>query len=82
MTEEKLKKCNKILKQIEECKQQIDYFEFSQNENIQEMSSTIRFGTRNNFGTIPSNLYRSIGRIVLNEWKQKLIELEETFKSE
>jgi len=82
MDKEKLERCNKLLKKIEHCHQQIKYFEYSQCENVVEMTSSIRFGTSNNFGIIPSCLFRSIGRIVLNEWKQELIELENKFNLE
>jgi len=76
MRKETIDRANYLIKQIEMCEQEIKYFEYSQCEDVEEMFSTIRFGTNNNFGRVPSNLFRSIGRIVLNEWKQKLIELE------
>lgn len=82
MKKEKLERCNKLIKEIDDCKEQIKFFEYSQFENIEERGSTIRFNGSDKFGVIPKQLFRSIGRIVLNEWKQKLNELELLFKSE
>ena len=79
---EKLKRCNKLLSDIEECKKQIDFFDYTQYDHILERASSIRFNGSDKFGVIPSSLWRSIGRIVLNEWKQKLNELELLFESE
>lgn len=82
MTNEKLNELIELSKKIEECKKQIHFFEYTQSDDVTIRESTIRFNGSDRFGVIPENLWRSIGRIVLNEWKQKLIELENQFKSE
>ena len=53
---EKLKRCNKLLSDIEECKKQIDFFDYTQYDHILERASSIRFNGSDKFGVIPSSL--------------------------
>jgi hypothetical protein len=74
MTKENLERANQLIKEIEICKQQIEFFEYSQCDNVVERVWTLEHNGSMVTGKIPSTLWRSIGKIVLNEWKLKLIE--------
>lgn len=79
MKQEKLDRANQLLKEIELSKQQIDFFDYSQCENVVERIWTIEHNGSMSRGIIPSSLWRSIGKIVQNEWKLKLIKSQTEF---
>lgn len=79
MEQETVLKANRILKDIEICKEQIKFFEYSQCENVVEREFNVEYSGSTSIGKIPSSLWRFVGKIALNEWKIKLIELQNEF---
>lgn len=77
MKKETLDRANYLIQQIDKCQKQIKFFEYTQCENVLERESKIQFNSSfDYFGIIPDKLYRTIGKILLNEWKLYLIELQ------
>ena len=79
MTEEKLKRCNELAKQIKETKERIKVGKLTQSETMVIRPMFIEFlgGTF----AAPESLFRIIGKLILNEHQQKLIELETEFNN-
>ena len=79
MTKEKLEIGNRLIKEISICKDQIEWFQYTQHENVIERPIILSHnGTMDN-GIIPSHMWQSLGKILLNEWQIKLIELQNQF---
>ncbi len=81
MTIEQLEKGNKIVKEIEVCKRNIKIASYTQVEEVLIRESKL---SANGFGEpllVPESLFRVIGKLVLAEYNQRLIELENELRN-
>jgi hypothetical protein len=81
MTEEKLKRCNELANQIDTTKRQIKDAQFTQSINVPEREMYIKVLGLDNKIIAPESLFRIIGKLIINEHQQKLIELETEFNN-
>jgi hypothetical protein len=80
MTEEKLKKCNKVAKEIETIKVYLESIKWMINDSVVERPISITFsGCSCDQIVAPESLFRVIGRLLYNEYQQKLLDLEKEF---
>ena len=78
---EKLNKCNIIAKEIEHCKSNIQKANYTQSENVVLRSTYLKVNGLDESIEVPESLFRIVGKLVLSEYQQKLIELEKEFMS-
>ena len=81
MTEHKLKKCNELAKQIKEIENNIEISKFTQSENVPQRPMFIEFLGHDQVLKAPDTLFKIIGKLILNEYQQKLIKLETEFNN-
>jgi hypothetical protein len=81
MTEETLKRGNELAKQIEETKENIRVAKLTQSENMPIRPMYIEFLQDTPKLIAPQSLFRIVGKLILNEHQQKLIELETEFNN-
>lgn len=81
MNLEQLQKANKIAEQIEVCKANIKMANFTQSEDVTIRKTYLSVNGLNNSIEIPKSLFRIVGKLVLSEYQQRLIELEKELKS-
>jgi hypothetical protein len=81
MTEEKLKRGNELEKQIQETKENIRIAKITQLMDVVERPMYIEFLGTDGTLKVPESLFRIIGKLILNEHQQKLIELENEFNN-
>lgn len=76
MNLEQLEKCNKISEEIENCKANIKMANYTQNEGVVIRKTYLKVNGLDESIEIPESLFRIVGKLVLSEHQQKLIELE------
>jgi len=81
MTKEQLEKGNKIAKQIENAKANIEAANYTQFENVVIRNTHLYVNGLDKNIEIPESLFRIVGKLVLSEYRQKLIELEDELRS-
>lgn len=81
MNLEQLDKGNKIAKEIEKCKENIEAANYTQHENVAIRKTHLIVHGLDNKTEIPESLFRIIGKLILSEYNQKLIELEKELES-
>jgi hypothetical protein len=79
MTKEKLKRCNELAKEIKETEDNIKIAKFTQSETLPQRPMYIEFLGSEQIFKAPDTLFKIIGKLILNEYQQKLIELETEF---
>ena len=81
MNQEQLKRGIQISEEIERIKPSIKALKWTQNENVVDRRSYYRFSGIEGEIEIPESLFKVIGKLVLSEHSQKLIELERELES-
>jgi len=76
-----LTRANKLAKEIENCKNNIYAAEYTQLENVEVRKTYLKVNGLDMAIEIPESLFRIVGKLILSEYKQKLIELEREFDS-
>jgi len=79
MTEEKLKRCNELAKQIQDTRDYIKMAKSTQHDNVTIRPMYVDLNWYDTKLKIPESLFRIIGKLILNEHQQKLIDLEKEF---
>jgi hypothetical protein len=80
MTYEQLEKAKEIASQIEQCKENLKKANFTQYPNVVERRSYFKFYGIDEDIEVPETLFRTIGKLIISEWQQKLSEYEKEFK--
>ena len=78
---EKLEKGNKIAKKIENCKANIKAANYTQAESVVVRKTYLKVNGLEESIEVPESLFRVIGKLILSEYNQKLIELESELQS-
>jgi hypothetical protein len=79
MTEKKLKRCNELAKEIKLIKIYLETAKHTQSENVVATPMIFDFTGYDKQLLAPESLFRIIGKLILDEYEQKLIELEKEF---
>lgn len=79
MTKEQLKKAEQLIKKIDIAKENIKWADYTQAENVLIRESRLSFNGIKGEITIPESLFRVVGKLILSEYNQELIELEKQF---
>ena len=80
MTEEKLKRCNKVANEIKKIEVYLESIKWMINDSVVERPISITFsGCSSHEIVAPDSLFKTIGRLLYNEYQQKLIDLEKEF---
>ena len=64
MTKETLYKANKLVNELEECKNNLQKIEYTQSESVVIRESYLRFNSIESSITIPKSLFRTIGKLI------------------
>lgn len=81
MNLEQLENGNKIVKEIEKCKANIEAANYTQSESVVIRKTYLKVNGIDESIEIPESLFRVVGKLILSEYNQKLIELESEFRS-
>ena len=81
MTEEQLKLGNQISSEIEKCKANIKMANYTQFENVAIRKTYLKINQIEDSIEVPESLFRVIGKLILSEYNQRLIELEKELES-
>ena len=81
MNLEQLGKGNKISKEIENCKANIKAANYTQSESVLIRKTYLKVNGLEESIEVPESLFRVIGKLILSEYNQKLIELERDLAS-
>lgn len=81
MNLEQLEKGNKIAKEIERCKTNIKAANYTQSENVVIRKTYLEVNGLEESIEVPESLFRVVGKLILSEYNQKLIELESELQS-
>jgi hypothetical protein len=81
MTLEQLKRGNEIAREIQTCKNNIRKAQYTQYESVSIRSTKLEVMGLESSIEVPKTLFRTIGKLILSEYQQKLIELEDELKS-
>ena len=79
MTQQKLEKCNKIAKEIDQITIYLKEIKWMINDNVIERPMDIRFSGCDSYIVAPSEVFKTIGKLLYNEYQQKLMKLEMEF---
>ena len=79
MKKEQLIRANKLIDQINDCERNIERANYTQSENVQIRETLLRVNGLDADIEIPETLFRVIGKLILSEYNQKLIELKKEF---
>ena len=78
---EKLEKGNKIAKEIENCKANIKAANYTQLQNIVIRKTYLKVSGLEESIEVPESLFRIVGKLILSEYNQKLLEFESELQS-
>ena len=81
MNLEQLEKGNKIAKEIEKCKANIKAANYTQSESVVIRKTYLSVNGLEESIEVPESLFRVVGKLILSEYNQKLIELERDLES-
>jgi len=81
MTEEQLEKAKDISWEIRKCNKNIERANYTQSENVTIRETYLKVDGVDTSIDVPASLFRVIGKLILSEHQQKLIELENEFKN-
>jgi hypothetical protein len=81
MNLEQLEKGNKIAKEIQNCKANIKAANYTQLENVVIRKTYLKVNGLEESIEVPENLFRIVGKLILSEYNQKLLEFESELKS-
>jgi hypothetical protein len=76
-----LKRINKISEEIENCEANIKRANYTQNEEVVIRETYLKVNGLNESIEVPKSLFRIVGKLILSEYQQKLIELENELMS-
>lgn len=76
MNLEQLEKGNKIAQEIENCKANIKAANYTQSESVVIRKTYLNVNGLEESIEVPESLFRVVGKLILSEYNQKLIELE------
>jgi hypothetical protein len=76
-----LEKGNKLAKEIEKCKANIKAANYTQSESVFIRKAYLKVNGLEEDIEVPESLFRIIGKLILSEYNQKLIELETELQS-
>jgi hypothetical protein len=79
MTEEKLKKCNQLEREIRNTKDFIAITKWMLSEDTPPRSTSLIAGYAGTELKIPESLFKMIAKLIYNEHQQNLFELEKEF---
>jgi hypothetical protein len=80
MDSEKLRRANVLEEQIERCKENIKQAKWTQSESVAVREMHLKICSDKNV-VVPETLFRIVGKLILVEHQQRLIELEKEFDS-
>jgi hypothetical protein len=80
MNLEQLEKGNKIAKKIENCKANIKAVSFTQSESVEARKTYLKINGVEESIEVPEGLFRIVGKLILVEYQQDLIQLEREFQ--
>jgi len=78
---EQLEKGNQIYKEIESCKTNIKAANYTQSEGVLIRKTYLNVNGLEESIEVPESLFRVVGKLILSEYNQKLIELESDLAS-
>ena len=78
MDSEKLRRANVLEEQIERCKENIKKAEWTQSESVAVREMHLEICSDKNV-VVPVTLFKIVGKLILVEHQQRLIELEKEF---
>ena len=81
MNLEQLEIGNKIAKEIENCKANIKAANYTQSESVVIRKTYLNVNGLEKSIEVPESLFRIVGKLILSEYNQKLIELENELQS-
>ncbi len=76
-----LELANKLAREIENCKSNIEKSKYTQSENVEIRETYLKVNGLDGGIEIPKSLFRSIGKLILSEYEKKLSELEKEFQA-
>lgn len=76
MNLEQLEKGNKIAQEIENCKANIKAANYTQSESVVIRKTYLKVNGLEEIIEVPESIFRVVGKLILSEYNQKLIELE------
>jgi len=80
MTQEKLERCNIVANEIKKIKAYLESIKWMLNDAVLERPINITFsGCSHHELKAPDTLFKTIGRLLYNEYQQKLLHLEKEF---
>lgn len=80
MNLEQLEKGNRIAKEIENCKANIKGANYTQSESVVIRKTYLSVNGLEESIEVPESLFRVVGKLILSEYNQKLIELKKELK--
>ena len=81
MNLEQLKKGEKIAEEIENCKANIKAANYTQSESVVIRKTYLEVNGLDESIEVPESLFRVVGKLILSEYNQKLIELEKELEA-
>lgn len=79
MTEELLQKANDLLGRIEVCKNNLKNIRYTQSENSIIRESHLQFNGIEDVITVPKALFRTVGKLIQDEYIKELEDLQKEF---
>ena len=77
MKKETVEQANKILTELEHCEYNLTNIEHTQSKNVVERSSFLTFNGIDKTIQVPKELFRTIGKLIQQEYRHKIKELED-----
>ena len=81
MTLEQLEKGSSIAQEIEKCKRNIEMANYTQSEKVDARKTHLKVNGLGDTIEIPKSLFRIVGKLILLEYQQKLMDLEKELLS-
>jgi hypothetical protein len=81
MTQEQIETGKSILKKIDFYEREIKKIAYTQSPSVIERDMYLRWNGSESDSVIPESLFRIIGKLVLSEYNQKLIELKKELEN-
>jgi hypothetical protein len=81
MTQEQVQRGKSILNEIDFYEREIKKISYTQHTTVVERSMYLRWNGSESDAIIPAPLFRVVGKLVLSEYNQKLIELKKELEN-
>jgi len=79
MTQQKLKRCNELAKEMDQITLYLKDIKWMINDNVIERPINLSYSGCDSFIVAPETVFKKIGRLLYDEYTQKLMDLEKEF---